>query len=551
MSSGGQTISIAEAITLAERENEAGNLRRAEYLYRVILGELHNRLGIVCGQQRKLDDAAASLRQAIAFRPELAAPHSNLGNVLRLQGKLDEAVAEYQHALQLGPGLADAHNNLGLTYLRLGVLDHADECFRRAVALKPDYGTALSNHLLCLNYLPRMDADEVFAEHQRWGKAHARPLPPVAHDRSPERPLRVGYVSPDFSGHVVAHFLLPIFENHDPSQVEVYGYASVLDPDALTARFRACARVWRPIAALTDDQAAEQVRRDQIDILVDLAGHTADNRLGIFARKPAPVQVTYLGYPNTTGLPTIDYRITDAIADPPEERVRATEELLRLPGPLYCYQPPPTAAEIRPLPAKVTGQLTFGSTNDLAKLNPDVVGLWCRVLQAVPTAQLRIIRHTLTARRIEALAAQFHERGIGEGRVHFQAELPAGQGYLSVYDQIDILLDVFPWTGHVTTLEALWMGVPIVTLRGRQHAGRLSASVLSRVGLEEWIADGEDQYLAIAASKAADLEALAALRAELRPRLQRSRLCDAAGFTRSLEKAYRAIWRRWCAAAER
>jgi predicted O-linked N-acetylglucosamine transferase (SPINDLY family) len=539
-------MSIAEAIAFADRECQAGNLPKAEFLYRVVLSDLHNRLGIVCGQQRKLQDAADSLREAVRLRPDLAAPYSNLGNVLRLQGKLDDAVAQYQQALRLEPRLADAHNNLGLTLMRLGLLDEALGCFRSALAINPHYQTAQSNLLLCLNYLPRIDPEAVFAEHVRWGKAHAAPMAPSETDRNPDRRLRVGYVSPDFSGHVVAHFLLPILENHDPKEVEVHCYAQVYDPDAVTTRFQSLAAVWRPITAMDDARAAEQIRADRIDILVDLAGHTADNRLGIFARKPAPVQASYLGYPNTTGLPTVDYRITDAVADPLGGEVRSTEELVRLPGPFCCYQASVETPPVAPPPARRSGRVTFGSTNDLAKLNPDVLELWCEVLKAVPSGQLLIVRHTLSESRKEALRRHFGARGIDDARVLFRTELPAGRSHLSVYDDIDILLDVFPWNGHVTTCQAVWMGVPVISVRGHTHAGRLSASVLSRVGLEDWIASNFEHYVEEAVRRAADLDFLARLRSELRPRMQASSLCDGRSFTRNLEAAYRTMWRRWC-----
>lgn len=541
-------LSIAEAIALAERSYQAGNLPQAEQIYRVVLGELHNRLGIVCGQQRKLAEAAASLQEAIRLRPDQAAPHTNLGNVWRLMGRLDDAVAAFHEALRREPGLADAHNNLGLSLMKQGRLAEATAGFRQALSLCPRYCTAASNLLLSLNYDPAQSPEALLAEHRRWPDC-LDPVPPptpFTNVRDPERRLRVGYVSPDFCGHVVAYFLLPILAHHDPAQVEVFCYAQVFDPDARTAQFRTLAHGWRSTIALDDAQVANQVRRDGVDILVDLAGHTADNRLGVFAYRPAPVQITYLGYPNTTGLPAIDYRLTDAVADPPGEPVHHTEELVRLNGPFCCYQPPERSPDVALPPVLRQGRLTFGSTHDLAKLNDPVMDLWADVLRAVPDSRLLVFRHTLTGSVKESLARRFVERGIDAARVTLESQLPEGRHYLDLYGRIDLLLDVFPWNGHVTTCESLWMGVPVVTLRGNRHAGRLSATVLSALGLTDLVADTPLDYVATAARWAADRDRLVSLRKELRPRMRSSALCDGRSFTRGLEAAYRQLWRRWC-----
>lgn len=538
---------VAEALALAERDLQSGNLPRAEGLYRLILAELHNKLGIVCGQQRKLDDAVHSLRTAVRLRPDYAAAHSNLGNALRLQGRLDEAVASYRHALRYEPGLADAYNNLGLALMRQGKLDEAQACFRRALELRPGYPTAQSNLLMCLTYDPEIDPRAVFDEHRRWGAAAVRAAPaapPAA--REAERRLRVGYVSPDFCGHVVARYVLPFLAHHDPARFEIFGYAQVATPDAMTQRLQALVHHWRPTVGLTDAQAADVVRRDGIDILVDLAGHTADNRLGVFAQRPAPVQVTYLGYPNTTGLATIDYRLTDAVLDPPGEPGLATEELVRLAGPFCCYAPPEEAPEPGPPPVARDGRLTFGSTHDLAKLNPRVLDLWAAVLRAARDARLLVFRHTLSGETADYFRRQFTERGIRPEQVQLEHSFEAGLSYLALYHRVDVLLDTFPWTGHVTTCEALWMGVPVLTLRGDRHSARLSASMLTHLGLGDWVAEGPEAFVARAVRWSADSSPLTPLRAGLRERMRRSPLCDGRLFARGLEEAYGALWRRRC-----
>lgn len=539
-------MNIADAIMLAERAYQAGNLPQAEQIYRALLGELHNRLGIVCGQQRKLGDSVASLNEAIRLRPDLAAPYSNLGNALRLMGRLDEAVAAFREALRLEPSFADAHNNLGLTYMKQGRLAEAQASYRQALALRPQYPIAASNLLLCLNYDPAADAVMLFAEHRRW-PASLGPLPPslpYENARDPGRRLRVGYLSPDFCGHVVAYFLLPILTHHDATQVEVTCYAHVHDPDQTTARFRSLAQNWRSVTAVDDAQTAALIRRDGIDILVDLAGHTADSRLAVLAHKPAPVQITYLGYPNTTGLLAVDYRLTDAIVDPPGEPIRHTEELVRLPGAFCCYQPPDDGPDLAPAPSPTSGCITFGSTHDLAKLNDHVIDLWCEVLRATPESRLRVFRHTLTGSVRESLLRRFLDRGIDAARLCLESELSGDNRYLDLYRKFDILLDVFPWNGHVTTCESLWMGVPVVTLRGDRHAGRLSATVLTSLGLTDLIADTTEQYVATAIRWAADPERRATLRRELRPRMLASPLCDGRSFTRNLEAIYRGLWHR-------
>jgi predicted O-linked N-acetylglucosamine transferase (SPINDLY family) len=550
----------------AEARNSLGNAQRA----RGKLGEAvlnfrealrlapdhalaHSNLGGVLQLQGKLDEAVASYRQALRCRPDHAEASSNLATALQAQGRLDEAEAHLRQALQFRPDSADACNNLGGVLQLQGELDGALACYRQAHRLAPGSPVAYSNILLCLNYDPRADAGTLSAEHRHWGDLYGAPVagagPAPGHDRNPDRRLRVGYVSPDLSWHPIASFLQPILAHHDPGQVEAICYAEVSAPDAMTARLQSLARGWRLTHGLGDAALADLIRADRIDLLVDLAGHTAKSRLRVFAHKPAPVQATWLGYPNTTGLTTVDYRLTDAVADPPGEAAGYTEELIRLPRGFCCYAPPPAAPEVGPLPAGRAGYVTFGSLHNLPRLNAAVLDVWCAILWAVPTARLLIFRHTLQGQVQETLHRGLTGRGIEAGRIDMRHAAEGGGGHLGVYRAIDVSLDTFPWSGHTTACESLWMGVPVVTLRGTRQAGRMVASVLTQVGLTDLIAETPEQYADLAMRLARDPERLAGLRARLREQVRESPLCDGAGFTRSLEAAYREVWQRWCGRA--
>jgi protein O-GlcNAc transferase len=503
--------------------------------------------GLAFQEQGKLHEAERCFREALRFNPSFAEAHNDLGTVFEQRNDLDEAIHCYQEALRINPAFAEAHNNVGCVHLRQGHLDAALRSIRQALRIQPDLVTAQSNLVSCLNYDADANPDTVFAEHRRWGQLVELPAKPRPHsnDPSPERRLRIGYSSANLCFHPLARYLEPVLVNCDAQQVEVYCYAEVRSPDAVTARLRSLVKGWFSTCGLSDSEVAERIRQDQIDILVDLAGHTAQSRLAVFAHKPAPIQATWLGYMNTTGLTTVDYRLTDNILDPPGQQVRDTEELVRLPGGMCCFAPPSDAPAVTPLPALQRGHLTLGSLNSLLKFNGRVFELWSGVLKALPSSRLLMFHHKLTGPIRQAIRGHFMDRGVEPERLDLRQGSSA-PGYLGVYGEIDISLDTFPSTGGVTTCESLWMGVPVLSLCGVRPVGRNSAALLARVGLSEWAVTTPEEYVAWAVNWAHKLDRLAVLRMQLREMMS-AKLCDARRCTRELEDAYREMWRRWCA----
>jgi predicted O-linked N-acetylglucosamine transferase (SPINDLY family) len=428
-------------------------------------------------------------------------------------------------------------------------MGRAVECFRRALAVDPQFAAARSNLLACLNYLPDVTTAELLAEHRRAGESQEAPLrlawKPHANSRDPERRLRVGYVSGDFREHAMAFSIAPVLANHDARSFEIVCYSNNAAEDDVTARLRASAGEWQRVAGASDEAIAEIVRQRGIDILVDLSGHTALNRLALFARKPAPVQVSWLGYVTSTGLTAMDCRFTDARADPPGGDYSGyTEVLVRLPW-VTVFEPSPRSPEVAPLPALRGGPFTFACLNHLSKVTPAVVALWARVLGAAPEARLLIGNAGDPAVR-QRLVESFAANGISAVRLAFRARQPLGD-FLALHREIDLALDTFPYNGGATSCHSLWMGVPFVTLAGDRYMARIGSSLLGQTGLGGFVARSQDEYVELAARAARDPDRLAALRATMRDRLAASPLLDGAGFTRALEAAYRSIWRAWCA----
>ncbi|MBI3452206.1 MAG: tetratricopeptide repeat protein [Rhodospirillales bacterium] len=500
----------------------------------------HGGRGFVLCERRDFLAGEAALRRAVTLDPGYAEGHNGLGAAGRRLGRIGEAIACYQRAVTVDPDFAEAWNNLGNALTEGTRHDEALAVYRRALAIRSDYRAAGSNLLLCMNYMQSVAPAEIAAAHRDWAARHL-PAPPnrALGPRIGNRPLRVGYVSPDFREHPVSHFLAAVFAAHDRARIELVCYADATQEDAMTARLRAHAALWRSTVGLSDAALAQQVVDDRIDLLVDLAGHTAGNRLGAFALKSAPVQATWLGYPNTTGLAAIDYRLTDAVADPPGEAdTLHVEKLFRLPDGFLCFTPPDDAP---PVAARADGgSVVFGSFNMLAKINEATLALWARILARVPQARLALKAAALADPGTrDLIATRFTRAGGDAGRLDLLPATAARTDHLGLYGRIDIALDPFPYGGTTTTCEALWMGVPVVTLAGERHAGRVGASLLARVGLDELVARNADDYVAIAAAFATDGARRAALRAGLRDRLAASPLCNAPRFARALEDAYR------------
>ena len=493
-----------------------------------------------------LEAAVASFRQALRVRPGFVDALINLGNALKDLGQAGEALVRYREALAFAPGMSLALNNLGNLFKDQGRIEEAVAHYRQALELRPDYADALSNLLFTLNCSDALSPQALFAEHVRLGghlEARATAAPPPAAAGDPGRRRRIGYVSPDFRIHSVSWFFLPLLEAHDRAAVETFCYADVMVPDVMTGRLRALADHWLSTVGLSDEALAARIRADGIDILVDLAGHTAHNRLAVFARRPAPVQASWLGYPNTTGLRSIGYRLVDAVTDPEGEAdALATETLIRLEGGFLCYRPPAEAPEPGPPPSLESGIVTFGSFNNPAKLSESTLDLWAELLKRLPAARLLLKGQSFGDAGTAAITRErFAGRGVDGGRLELVARIADAAGHLGAYRRLDIALDPIPYNGTTTTCEALWMGVPVVTLLGDRHAGRVGASLLGALGLGELVGRDREGYLGIAAALAADPARLAALRSGLRARMAGSRLCDAPAFARAVEAAYRAM----------
>lgn len=516
----------------------------------------HNNLGNILRDLGDAEAAIACYRRAIDLKPDYAQGHYNLASALRPLYRLGEVIRHYEKALAYSPGWVEIHNNLGNALMLQGRSEEAIPHYRRALALKPDYAKAGSNLLLALHYGPATDAASLFAEHKMWAERHggafAAAVEPHGNDTSPDRRLRIGYVSRDFRVHSVGYFAEPIIAGHDRSGFEIICYSDAGRGDDVTARFRALADGWHDVRGLDDDALAKLVRDDGVDILVDLGGHTADNRLPAFARKPAPVQVTYLGYPDTSGLGAIDYRLTDARVDPPGAADDlSTEELVRLPHGFLCYRPPEEAPEAASHGSPSISAITFASFNDLAKLTADSIGLWSKILLAVPAS--RLILKTVALADDDSrkrLGGIFADNGVAPERIDLMGRIPSVAGHLDLYNSVDIALDTFPYNGATTTCEALWMGVPVVTLAGDRHVSRVGKSLLTYAGITELIAETPEAYVELATGLANDPGRLAALHRELRQRMAGSPLTDERRFVSALEDAYRRMWRRWCEGAK-
>ena len=518
--------------------------------------------GMVCYEAGDLPNAARLIFQILEARPQDAAAYFHLGRAYMRQSQFEKAAVCYQKAIQLDPNLAEAYGNLGHVLLSQNRIADGIAATRRALELAPQYGNphlylaglerrtdgaALthSNLLFALSYNALCTPERLLEEHREWDKRHGGEgrAGRYTHERAGdlEKRLRVGYVSPDLKRHPVSQFLEPVLKGHDHEAVEVYCYAEVPQPDEVSGRLESMVDHWRTTVGRSDAQVARQIHEDAIDILVDLAGHTANNRLGVFTYKPAPVQVTYLGYCTTSGLEVMDYWVTDAVVTPETTVERTTETIWRLPRCWLSYGPETRSPEVAVRPG--AGPVTFGSFNNISKLTAQVIETWAAILDAVPGSRLLLKTRAL---RDEGMCAEVRARFAAEGVAAERLELRgATPDYLAEYGEVDIALDPFPRTGGATTADALWMGVPVVTLAGERMIERQGASLLRAVGLGELIATDREDYIAKVVALARDDQRRTGLRAGLRARMAESELCDGRGLAAALETAYREMWQRY------
>ena len=513
-------------------------------------------LGRALQQQGEAPRALEHFRRAAELAPQNVETANAIGACLRDLGELEAAIASFHRGLQIAPDTARIHNNLALALQDQGKLDEAIASFRRALELESTNAGVHSNLLLCLNYHEGYTDEQIRAEHQTFARMHgpppgaARPL--TARPRSVDGRLRIGYLSPDFFAHSVSLFMMPVLGNHDRSRVQVTCYCDVRRADEATAILRGLAERWRDVSALSDDQLARLIDDDQIDILVELSGHSRHNRLPLLARRVAPTQVTYLGYPNTTGLANMDYRITDALADPSGmTEALHSERVVRLPETFFVGVRMEGGPEVGPSPARSRGSgdgsgdgsssdggITFAVMNNFPKVRPSMMTLWAQILSAVRGSKLMLnCKSMADPPTRQTMLRFFAGRGLRAEQLELRGRLDFGL-YLRQFAEVDILLDTFPFNGHTTTFQALWMGVPVVTLAGSNSRSRMGASILTNLGLKELIAADPPAYVKIATDLAKDLPRLADLRGGLRQRMIQSPLMATARFTRHLEDAY-------------
>ena len=488
--------------------------------------------------------AASAFRRATGLNPNAAAAWLALADVLASLDEVDEAETFYLRAVELAPEFAEAHYNFGNLLHRCGRIDDAIARYRRAIVLKPGFVRAHSNLVYALNFSDRYTKEQIWGEHTEWARKHAASFLNTTESvaRSPRTTqIRIGYVSANFREHAVTYFLEPVLRHHDRKRFAIYCYSDVSESDATTERLKQYDSTWRDISGTTDDEVAHLIRTDDIHLLVDLSGHTDNHRLLVFARKPAPVQLTWNGYANTTGLTTIDYRIADSHTDPPGSTEHVHSEcLLRMPDVYMAFEPPHVSPPVSALPALRRGHVTFGSLNAIAKLSDRIIGIWSRLLNVMPSSRLVLVTVPEGKTR-ERIARAFSNRGVDPGRLEFKPRLPFDQ-FLVACSDVDIALDPFPFHGTTTTCHSLWMGVPVVTLAGDSHVSRVGVTFLSNVGLQSLVAESEDAYIACAKALGSNLAELAALRAGLRTRMLKSPLCDGPRFTAALEQAFDRIW---------
>lgn len=505
-------------------------------------------LGAILCEFGRYDEAATLLQRAISLAPGYAEAHNNLAVAHYGQGNFAQTIASYRETLRLDPNYAEAHSALGATLQEEGKLDEAPQCYRQALSIKPDYLEAHSNLLFCLSVDPHIGTNERLMEARRYGEvltAKAMPYREWKPAGIHHGKLRVGLVSGDFKTHPVGYFLESLLAIFDPNRIELVAYVTQSREDALTQKLKTYFKEWHSLVGISDQAAAQLIHADGVQILFDLAGHTAHNRLPVFAWKPAPVQASWLGYFATTGVEQMDYLLADVVGVPEQGAEQFTEEIAYLSETRLCFTPPANAPDISPAPIFTNDYITFGCFQSLSKIDDNVLDTWAEIMGRLPDARLRLQNKALGDAEVRArFSERIQQKGIDGTRVTLFG-YTARADYLAAYGEVDLLLDTFAYPGGTTTCEALWMGVPTLTLSGNTLLARQGASLLTAAGLEAWIARSIDEYIGKALTLARDRAGLAALRASLRERARTSRLCDAPRFARNLENLLMTFWQRW------
>lgn len=569
--------------TLIEQKNYPEALEKLDAAVRLnpAHGQALSNRGICLRLLGRLAEAKSSLEEALRLKPDYAEACNNLGLTLQAAGDLTEAIQCFERCVELLPAYHGGWNNLGLALQEAGHMEAAVAKFTRALELKPDaeetrmnlanawlmagehgrareqleeglrrnprHNAAHDTYLYLLNCISEITYSEVVAKHREWGRQYAlattgsRAVMAKPAERSGK--IRLGFVSADFRYHSVSRFIEPLWEQIDRQRFEIFAYSDVLRPDGGTEKLKLLSDGWRDLCGVPDRDVAVAIRRDQVHVLIDLAGHTAGNRLTVFSHRGAPIQVSYLGYPNITGLPQMDFRLTDALADPPGVTdPQAIEELVRMRQSAWCYAPYQTYPDVASLPMHSCDEVVLGSFNNATKLSTACLDLWAKTLIAVPRARLLLKARVYADGMVQSrVRRELSARGVDPARLTFSPWTKGVHEHLAVYGSVDLALDTYPYHGTTTTCEALWMGVPVVTLAGKTHASRVGVSLLTHAGLLEFIADSADRYVAIVRQWTEDRAALAALRASLRDRMRASVLMDAAAFARDFESTMDAL----------
>ncbi|MBF0194185.1 MAG: tetratricopeptide repeat protein [Magnetococcales bacterium] len=510
--------------------------------------EAYNNLGNILKEKNRVDEAIKCYKKAILIKPDYAEAYNNIGTALHENNQLDESVPNYQKAIAIQPKYAEAYNNLGNAIKEQGKLKSAVACYKKAISIKPGFVEAHNNLIFCTDLFTNVDSDQFQIERKIWADIHAEPLKPVwpklNNTANPNRKIRVGYVSSDFRHHSAAYIFGPVLLQHDRNNFQIYCYAGNSTVDDMTEQFKKIAHKWLCTYNLDDAKLAKIIENDEIDILVDLAGHTKGSRLLTFARKPAPIQITAWGYPHGTGMDAMDYLFADPIFIPQKERHKYSEEIIDLPCAVHLNSEI-SFTDIKELPFKKNGYITFGAFNRIEKYNDAVFKVWAKILHKMPTAKLLIKTVKLDhAKRVEDIHNYFVNLGIDTSRIILVGKT-SKEEHQETYNKVDITLDPFPHNGGMTTLESLRMGVPVLTCESQTRCPT-SASILHVVGLDDWRAKSEKEYVDNAVEFANNIKTLETLRKELRDRFDESALWNSDIYTKAVETLYRQLWHKWC-----